>query len=64
MPLLIFMIGTCFGSFISCMSYRYITHESILGGLFSKGKSIHVIWVSSLLLIISFFIMGLEKLRE
>ena len=30
MPLLIFMIGTCFGSFISCMSYRYITHESIL----------------------------------
>ena len=34
------------------------------GGLFSTGKSIHVIWVSSLLLIISFFIMGLEKLRE
>lgn len=31
MPLLIFMIGTCFGSFISCMSHRYITHESILG---------------------------------
>ena len=31
MPLLIFMIGTCFGSFISCMSHRYITHTSILG---------------------------------
>lgn len=31
MLLLIFMIGTCFGSFISCMSHRYITHESILG---------------------------------
>ncbi len=31
MQLLIFMIGTCFGSFISCMSHRYITHESILG---------------------------------
>ena len=31
MPLFIFMIGTCFGSFISCMSHRYITHESILG---------------------------------
>lgn len=31
MPLLIFMIGTYFGSFISCMSHRYITHTSILG---------------------------------
>ena len=31
MTLLIFMIGTCFGSFISCMSHRYITHTSILG---------------------------------
>ena len=31
MPLLIFMIGTCFGSFISCMAQRYITHTSILG---------------------------------
>ncbi len=31
MPLVIFMIGTCFGSFISCMSHRYMTHESILG---------------------------------
>lgn len=31
MPLLIFMIGTCFGSFISCMSQRYIAHISILG---------------------------------
>ena len=35
-----------------------------LGGLFSRGMSIHVIWVSSILLIISFFIMSLEKLRE
>lgn len=31
MALLVFMIGTCFGSFISCMSHRYITHTSILG---------------------------------
>ena len=31
MTLLIFMIGTCFGSFISCMAQRYIAHTSILG---------------------------------
>ena len=31
MTLLIFMIGTCFGSFISCMAHRYIAHTSILG---------------------------------
>ena len=29
--LLIFIIGTCFGSFISCMAHRYITHTSVLG---------------------------------
>ena len=29
--LLIFIIGTCFGRFISCMAHRYITHTSVLG---------------------------------
>ena len=45
MPLLIFMIGTCFGSFISCMSYRYITHESILGRSHCDycGHTLHVL---------------------
>ena len=45
MPLLIFMIGTCFGSFISCMSHRYITHESILGRSHCDycGHTLHVL---------------------
>ena len=44
MPLLIFMIGTCFGSFISCMSHRYMTHESILGRSHCDycGHTLHV----------------------
>ena len=45
MPLLIFMIGACFGSFISCMSHRYITHESILGRSHCDycGHTLHVL---------------------
>lgn len=45
MQLLIFMIGTCFGSFISCMSHRYITHESILGRSHCDycGHTLHVL---------------------
>ena len=44
MPLLLFMIGTCFGSFISCMSHRYMTHESILGRSHCDycGHTLHV----------------------
>lgn len=45
MPLVIFMIGTCFGSFISCMSHRYMTHESILGRSHCDycGHTLHVL---------------------
>ena len=45
MLLLIFMIGTCFGSFISCMSHRYITHESILGRSHCEhcGHTLHIL---------------------
>ena len=45
MPLLIFMIGACFGSFISCMSHRYMTHESILGRSHCDycGHTLHVL---------------------
>lgn len=45
MPLFIFMIGTCFGSFISCMSHRYITHESILGRSHCEhcGHTLHIL---------------------
>lgn len=31
MLLIIFIIGACFGSFIECMAYRYVMHESVLG---------------------------------
>lgn len=34
-----------------------------IGGLLSRGMAIHVIWVSSLLLLISYLLMDMEKLR-
>ena len=31
MPIVLFIIGTCFGSFIRCMAQRYLKHESVFG---------------------------------
>lgn len=44
MPLLIFMIGTCFGSFISCMAHRYITHNQYLEEVIVIIVAIHYMY--------------------
>ena len=56
MPLLIFMIGTCFGSFISCMSHRYITHESILGRSHCEHCG-HTLYILDLIPVLSYILL-------